>query len=68
MVGYPTTPTDASIKITELHSNDSGVYRCEVMNGIEDGHDIVDVQVQGTFCVKILKENITLFCFVLSEI
>uniref|UniRef100_A0A8C1JA27 Aggrecan core protein n=1 Tax=Cyprinus carpio TaxID=7962 RepID=A0A8C1JA27_CYPCA len=47
MVGYPTTPTDASIKITELHSNDSGVYRCEVMNGIEDGHDIVDVQVQG---------------------
>ncbi|XP_016367445.1 aggrecan core protein-like [Sinocyclocheilus rhinocerous] len=47
MVGYPMTPTDASIKITELHSNDSGVYRCEVMNGIENGHDIVDVQVQG---------------------
>ncbi|XP_043101449.1 aggrecan core protein isoform X2 [Puntigrus tetrazona] len=47
MVQYPMTPTDASIKITELHSNESGVYRCEVMNGIEDGHDIVDVQVQG---------------------
>ncbi|KAF4110871.1 aggrecan core protein isoform X3 [Onychostoma macrolepis] len=47
MVGYPMTPTDASIKITELHSNDSGVYRCEVMNGIEDDYDIVDVQVQG---------------------
>lgn len=48
MLGYPMTPTDASIKITELHSNDSGVYRCEVMHGIEDSHDIVDVQVQGT--------------------
>ncbi|XP_051510327.1 aggrecan core protein-like isoform X2 [Myxocyprinus asiaticus] len=47
MVGYPMTPTDATIKITELHSNDSGVYRCEVMHGIEDNYDIVDVQVQG---------------------
>ncbi|XP_051998177.1 aggrecan core protein-like isoform X2 [Xyrauchen texanus] len=47
MVGYPMTPTDATIKITELHSNDSGVYRCEVMHGIEDNYEIVDVQVQG---------------------
>ncbi|CAM4527506.1 unnamed protein product [Leuciscus chuanchicus] len=47
MLGYPMTPSDASIKITELHSNDSGVYRCEVMHAIEDSHDIVDVQVQG---------------------
>ncbi|XP_051557777.1 aggrecan core protein isoform X2 [Myxocyprinus asiaticus] len=47
MVEYPLTPTDATIKITELHSNDSGVYRCEVMQGIEDNHDFVNVQVQG---------------------
>ncbi|XP_052006021.1 aggrecan core protein-like isoform X2 [Xyrauchen texanus] len=47
MVGYPLTPTDATIKITELHSNDSGVYRCEVMQGIENNHDLVYVQVQG---------------------
>ncbi|XP_067105095.1 aggrecan core protein-like [Osmerus mordax] len=47
MVGYPMTPTDASIKITELHSNDSGTYRCEVQHGIEDSHDTVQVQVQG---------------------
>lgn len=66
MLGYPMTPTDASIKITELHSNDSGVYRCEVMHAIEDSHDIVDVQVQGTACVKILtKQTImtVLVCF-----
>uniref|UniRef100_A0A4W5QVV2 Aggrecan a n=1 Tax=Hucho hucho TaxID=62062 RepID=A0A4W5QVV2_9TELE len=47
MVGYPQTPTDASIKITELRSNDTGTYRCEVQHGIEDNHDTVDVLVQG---------------------
>ncbi|XP_026123716.1 aggrecan core protein isoform X2 [Carassius auratus] len=47
MFAYPMTPTDASIKITELHTNDSGVYRCEVMHGIEDSYAVVDVQVQG---------------------
>uniref|UniRef100_A0A3B3UR44 Aggrecan a n=1 Tax=Poecilia latipinna TaxID=48699 RepID=A0A3B3UR44_9TELE len=44
---YPQTPTDASIKISELHSSDTGVYRCEVQNGIEDAYDIVHVLVRG---------------------
>uniref|UniRef100_A0A3Q1G6B9 Aggrecan a n=1 Tax=Acanthochromis polyacanthus TaxID=80966 RepID=A0A3Q1G6B9_9TELE len=47
LLGYPNTPTDASIKIFELRSSDTGVYRCEVQHGIEDNHDIVHVQVQG---------------------
>uniref|UniRef100_A0A6Q2XM65 Aggrecan a n=1 Tax=Esox lucius TaxID=8010 RepID=A0A6Q2XM65_ESOLU len=47
MVGYPHTPSDASIKMSELRTNDSGVYRCEVQHGIEDNHDTVDVRVQG---------------------
>lgn len=47
MVGYPTNPTDATIKITQLLSNESGVYRCGVMHGIEDTSDSVTVQVQG---------------------
>ncbi|KAF1393233.1 hypothetical protein PFLUV_G00036410 [Perca fluviatilis] len=47
LVGYPMTSTDASIKISELRSSDTGVYRCEVQHGIEDNHDIVHVQVQG---------------------
>uniref|UniRef100_A0A4W5MTL1 Aggrecan a n=1 Tax=Hucho hucho TaxID=62062 RepID=A0A4W5MTL1_9TELE len=47
MVGYPQTPTNASIKITELRSNDTGTYRCEVQHGIEDNHGTVDVLVQG---------------------
>uniref|UniRef100_A0A7N8XBC6 Aggrecan b n=1 Tax=Mastacembelus armatus TaxID=205130 RepID=A0A7N8XBC6_9TELE len=47
MVNYPVVPTDASVEITELRSKDSGIYRCEVMHGIEDDHDSVDIQVQG---------------------
>lgn len=57
LVGYPVTPTDASIKISELRSTDSGVYRCEVQQGIEDNHDIVHVQVQGTHQRQIMSER-----------
>ncbi|XP_060900352.1 aggrecan core protein-like [Labrus mixtus] len=47
LVGYPGTPTDATIRISELRSSDSGFYCCEVQHGIEDNHDIIHVQVQG---------------------
>ncbi|XP_077373698.1 brevican core protein [Festucalex cinctus] len=47
MVNYPMVSTDASLEITELRSKDSGTYRCEVMHGIEDNYDTVDIQVQG---------------------
>ncbi|XP_051975599.1 aggrecan core protein-like [Xyrauchen texanus] len=47
MVNYPIVPTDATIEISELRSSDSGTYRCEVMQGIEDNYDSVEMQVQG---------------------
>lgn len=47
MVNYPLVPTDATIEITELRSKDSGTYRCEVLQGIEDNYDSVDIKVQG---------------------
>lgn len=47
LVAYPGTPTNASIRISELRSSDTGVYRCEVQHDIEDNHSIVHVQVQG---------------------
>ncbi|KAK5866974.1 hypothetical protein PBY51_011502 [Eleginops maclovinus] len=47
MINYPLVPTDATMEITELRSKDSGTYRCEVMHGIEDNYDSVDIQVQG---------------------
>ncbi|XP_046696729.1 aggrecan core protein isoform X2 [Silurus meridionalis] len=47
MVAYPTSLNDATIKITQLLSNESGMYRCEVMHGIEDSSASINVQVQG---------------------
>uniref|UniRef100_A0A8D0GFX5 Ig-like domain-containing protein n=1 Tax=Sphenodon punctatus TaxID=8508 RepID=A0A8D0GFX5_SPHPU len=45
---YPASPTDATLVLSELRSNDSGIYRCDVQHGIEDGHDLVEVTVKGT--------------------
>ncbi|NXI39509.1 PGCB protein, partial [Galbula dea] len=39
--------TNASLLLTELRPNDSGIYRCDVQHGIEDGHDILDLKVKG---------------------
>ncbi|XP_066557686.1 aggrecan core protein isoform X2 [Amia ocellicauda] len=47
MVNYPLVPTDATMLITDLAHRDSGTYRCEVMHGIEDIQDTIEVQVQG---------------------
>uniref|UniRef100_A0A8C3JZ70 Brevican core protein n=1 Tax=Calidris pygmaea TaxID=425635 RepID=A0A8C3JZ70_9CHAR len=39
--------TNASLLLTELRPNDSGIYRCDVQHGIEDGHDILHLRVKG---------------------
>uniref|UniRef100_A0A8C3HXZ8 Aggrecan core protein n=1 Tax=Chrysemys picta bellii TaxID=8478 RepID=A0A8C3HXZ8_CHRPI len=44
---YPAIPTDATLEIKALRSNDTGVYRCEVMHGIEDSQDTIEVIVKG---------------------
>ncbi|XP_060550798.1 LOW QUALITY PROTEIN: aggrecan core protein [Pantherophis guttatus] len=44
---YPSIPTDATLEIKTLRSNDTGIYRCEVIHGIEDSQDTVEVKVKG---------------------
>ncbi|XP_067425480.1 brevican core protein [Emydura macquarii macquarii] len=44
---YPASPVDATLVLSELRSNDSGIYRCDVQHGIEDGHDLLQVKVKG---------------------
>ncbi|XP_018427060.1 PREDICTED: aggrecan core protein [Nanorana parkeri] len=44
---YPLIPSDVSLEIVNLLSSDSGVYRCEVMHGIEDSQDAVQLNVKG---------------------
>ncbi|XP_005521641.1 PREDICTED: aggrecan core protein [Pseudopodoces humilis] len=44
---YPAIPTDATLEIKALRSNHTGTYRCEVMYGIEDRQDTIEVLVKG---------------------
>ncbi|XP_012369215.1 aggrecan core protein [Octodon degus] len=44
---YPAIPSDATLEIQNLRSNDSGVYRCEVMHGLEDSEATLEVMVKG---------------------
>ncbi|KAF6273045.1 aggrecan [Rhinolophus ferrumequinum] len=44
---YPAIPSDATLEIQNLRSNDSGIYRCEVMHGIEDSEAALEVVVKG---------------------
>ncbi|KFO34596.1 aggrecan core protein [Fukomys damarensis] len=44
---YPAIPSDATLEIQNLRSNDSGVYRCEVMHGLEDSEATLEVVVKG---------------------
>uniref|UniRef100_G3T4I7 Aggrecan core protein n=1 Tax=Loxodonta africana TaxID=9785 RepID=G3T4I7_LOXAF len=44
---YPAIPSDATLEIQNLRSNDSGVYRCEVIHGIEDSQATMEVVVKG---------------------
>ncbi|XP_062327237.1 hyaluronan and proteoglycan link protein 3-like [Osmerus eperlanus] len=40
-------PGDATLVVTELQLNDTGRYRCEVIDGLEDESVIVDLELQG---------------------
>nr|XP_033779181.1 versican core protein [Geotrypetes seraphini]XP_033779248.1 versican core protein [Geotrypetes seraphini] len=44
---HPEDIGDASLTIVKLRTSDAGVYRCEVMYGIEDIQDIVSLDVTG---------------------
>lgn len=40
-------PGDMSLVINELQLNDTGRYRCEVIDGLEDESVTVDLELQG---------------------
>lgn len=49
-VSVPSLPEnqgDASLTVMRLRASDAGVYRCEVMHGIEDTQDTVSLDVSG---------------------
>lgn len=44
-------PGDMSLVIKELQLNDTGRYRCEVIDGLEDESVTVELELQGDVCV-----------------
>ncbi|XP_069080868.1 versican core protein-like [Pleurodeles waltl] len=44
---HPEDIGDASLTIVKLRASDAGVYRCEVMYGIEDTQDTISLDVSG---------------------
>lgn len=44
-------PGDMSLMIKELRLNDTGRYRCEVIDGLEDESVTVELELQGDVCV-----------------
>ncbi|XP_041664533.1 brevican core protein-like [Cheilinus undulatus] len=46
-LNYTTSPDDLSLWLGDLRSSDSGHYRCEVQQGLEDASDLVQLKVKG---------------------
>uniref|UniRef100_A0A1A8QNF5 Brevican n=3 Tax=Nothobranchius TaxID=28779 RepID=A0A1A8QNF5_9TELE len=47
LLNYTSSPEDVSLWLGDLRHSDSGHYRCEVQQGLEDASDIVQVKVKG---------------------
>lgn len=55
---HPEDVGDASLTMVKLRASDAGTYRCEVMYGIEDTQDTVNLNVDGkTFIISFLHQT-----------
>lgn len=44
---YASSPTDLTIQLDSLRHDDTGFYRCEVQQGLEDAHALAEIKVKG---------------------
>lgn len=54
---HPEDVGDASLTVVKLRASDAGTYRCEVMYGIEDTQDTVNLDVSGKRCTVSLQSH-----------
>ncbi|XP_056143041.1 brevican core protein [Lampris incognitus] len=47
LLNYASSPADLTLRLDGLRHNDTGFYRCEVQQGLEDADDVVQVKVKG---------------------
>lgn len=58
LLNYAYSPADLTLQLESLRQNDTGFYRCEVQQGLEDADDVAQVKVKGKMinkCHKILQ-------------
>lgn len=48
LFNYTSSPDDLSLWLRELRHSDSGYYRCEVQQGLDDTSDLVQLRVKGS--------------------
>ncbi|XP_035464940.1 brevican core protein isoform X1 [Scophthalmus maximus] len=47
LLNYAFSPADLTLRLESLRQNDTGFYRCEVQQGLEDADDMAQVKVKG---------------------
>ena len=47
LLNYAYSPADLTLRLESLRQNDTGFYRCEVQQGLEDASDLVELKVKG---------------------
>ncbi|KAM7373307.1 hypothetical protein PAMP_008170 [Pampus punctatissimus] len=47
LLNHTSSPDDLSLWLGDLRSSDSGHYRCEVQQGLEDASDLIQLNVKG---------------------
>lgn len=53
LLNYAYSPADLTLRLESLRQNDTGFYRCEVQQGLEDADDVAQVKVKGEIQTEI---------------
>ena len=54
LLNYAYSPADLTLRLESLRQNDTGFYRCEVQQGLEDADDVAHVKVKGEINSQLL--------------
>lgn len=66
LVNFADSPEDLSLWLGELRSSDTGHYRCEVQQGLDDASDFTQIKVKGNRGCRSRCEFLYVFLFVLQ--
>lgn len=60
-LNYTSSPDELSLWLGDLRSSDSGHYRCEVQQGLEDADDLAHIKVKGEpdkGCMQLIRKKL----------